>query len=171
MIMRLAGLVCLGVLQCAPLVAADCDERLCSKAKHHVFIKQSISIQLAQKMIAAASKKAEELGARQNIAIVDEGGALKAFSRMDGAHHLSISVAKNKAYTALLGMSTQEFFESTQKDPGLATGVSHLDRVITFGGGFPIIIDGQVVGGIGISGGSVDEDIQCAKAALSIVSH
>ena len=78
----------------------------------NVVKKHSISSELAQKMVDEAVTKAKELGVTENVAIVDDGGNLKAFSRMDGAPILSIQMAQNKAYTALFGVSTQDFFDS-----------------------------------------------------------
>src|ERR1700704_6504143 len=72
--------------------------------------KHSISSELAQKRVNAAVAKARELGVAENVAILDDGGNLKAFSRMDGASMPTIEIAQNKAYTALFGISTQDFF-------------------------------------------------------------
>ena len=74
-----------------------------------VLRKHSISSELAQRMVDEAVTKARELGVTENVAILDDGGNLKAFSRMDGAPILSIEMAQNKAYTALFGVSTQDF--------------------------------------------------------------
>src|SRR5580765_3331019 len=79
-------------------------------------------------------------------------GNLKAFSRMDGAPILSIEIAQNKAYTALFGVSTQEFFDFIQGDPSLLAGIPTLARVAAWGGGFPIKVNGEIVGAIGVSG-------------------
>jgi uncharacterized protein GlcG (DUF336 family) len=76
----------------------------------NVMKKHSISSELAQKMVDQAVAKARQLGVAENVAVVDDGGNLKAFSRMDGAPILSIEIAQNKAYTALFGVSTQDFF-------------------------------------------------------------
>src|SRR6202008_3133396 len=84
-----------------------------------VIKKHSISSELAQKMADAAVAKARELGVAENVAIIDDGGNLKAFSRMDGAPILSIEMTQNKAYTALFGVSTQDFFNFIQGDPSL----------------------------------------------------
>jgi uncharacterized protein GlcG (DUF336 family) len=88
----------------------------------NVVKKHSIASELAQTMVDAAVAKARELGVRENVAILDDGGNLKAFSRMDGAPILSIEIAQNKAYTALFGVSTQDFFDLIQGDPSLLTG-------------------------------------------------
>ena len=136
----------------------------------NVVKKHSISFELAQKMVGAALAKAKELGVTENVAIVDDGGNLKAFGRMDGAPILSIQMAQNKAYTALFGVSTQEFFNFIQGDPSLLAGIPTLSRVAAWGGGFPIKVNGEVVGAIGLSGApTVQNDVACAKAALALV--
>ena len=136
----------------------------------NVVKKHSISFELAQKMVGAALAKAKELGVTENVAIVDDGGNLKAFGRMDGAPILSIQMAQNKAYTALFGVSTQEFFNFIQGDPSLLAGIPTLSRVAAWGGGFPIKVNGEVVGAIGLSGApAVQNDVDCAKAALALV--
>ena len=135
----------------------------------NVFVKNSISAELAQKMIDAAVAKANAIGVPQNIAILDDGGNLKAFCRMDGAALLSIEVSQNKAYTALFGFPTQDFFNFIQGDPSLLNGLPNLPRIAAYGGGFPIKIDGQVVAAIGCSGGTVQNDVDVAQAALAVV--
>jgi uncharacterized protein GlcG (DUF336 family) len=136
----------------------------------NVVKKYSISSDLAQKMLDAAVAKARELGVCENVAILDDGGNLKAFSRMDGAPILPIEIALKKAYTALLGVSTQEFFEFIQGDPSLLAGIPALERVAAWGGGFPIKVGREIVGAIGVSGApAVQNDVDCARAALSLV--
>ena len=104
----------------------------------NVVKKHSISSELAQKMVDEAVAKARKIGVAENVAILDDGGNLKAFSRMDGAPILSIEIAQNKAYTALFGVSTQDFFNFIQGDPSLLAGIPTLARVAAYGGGFPI---------------------------------
>src|ERR1700686_1549558 len=133
--------------------------------------KHSISFELAQRMVNAAVAKARELGVSENVVILDEGGNLKAFGRMDGAPLPTTEMAQNKAYTALLGVSTQEFFNFIQSDPSLLAGVPTLARMAAWGGGFPIKVNGEVVGAIGVSGAPmVQNDVDCATAALALVS-
>src|ERR1700738_2558007 len=133
--------------------------------------KHSISSELAQKMVNAAVAKARELGVTENVAILDDGGNLKAFSRMDRVPIPSIEIAQNKAYTALFGVSTEEFFNFIQGDPSLLAGIPTLARVAAWGGGFPIKVNGEVVGAIGVSGApTVQNDVDCARAALALVS-
>jgi uncharacterized protein GlcG (DUF336 family) len=136
----------------------------------NVIKKHSISFELAQKMVNAAVKKAKELGVSENVVILDDGGNLKAFGRMDGASIPTIEIAQNKAYTALFGVSTQDFFNFIKDDPSLLAGIPTLSRVAAWGGGFPIKVDEEIVGAIGISGApAVQNDVDCAKAALALV--
>ena len=133
--------------------------------------KHSISSELAQKMVNAAVAKARQLGVAENVAILDDGGNLKAFSRMDGAPIPTIEMAQNKAYTALLGVSTKDFFNFIQGDPSLLAGIPTLSRIAAWGGGFPIKVNGEIVGAIGVSGApTVENDIDCASAALALIS-
>src|SRR5580698_746808 len=138
----------------------------------NVVKKHSISSELAQKMVDEAVAKAREVGVTENVAILDDGGNLKAFSRMDGAPILSIEMAQNKAYTALFGVSTQDFFNFIQGDPSLLAGIPMLARVAAYGGGLPVQVDGEIVGAIGVSGApTVQNDIDCAKAGLAALSE
>jgi uncharacterized protein GlcG (DUF336 family) len=133
--------------------------------------KHSISFELAQKMVAAAVAKAREIGVSENVVILDDSGNLKAFGRMDGAPIPTIEMAQNKAYTALPGVSTQEFFNFIKRDPSLLAGIPTLSRIAAWGGGFPVTVNGEVVGAIGVSGApTVQNDIDCAGAALTLVS-
>ena len=137
----------------------------------NVVKKHSISFELAQKMVDEAVAKARELGVSENVAILDDGGNLKAFGRMDGAPIPTIEMAQNKAYTALLGVSTQDFFNFIQSDPSLLAGIPTLARMAAWGGGFPIEVDGEIVGAVGVSGApTVQNDVDCARAALAVVS-
>lgn len=125
--------------------------------------------QICLKMIEAAVAKARELDIRINVAIMDSGANLKAFLRMDEAPLLSETIAKNKAYTAAsFGLPTHEWYTMIKDDPSLLHGIVHTDRLVIFGGGLPIKSEGYLIGGIGVSGGTVEEDIQCAQAALDV---
>src|ERR1700738_1648351 len=132
--------------------------------------KHSISSELAQKMVEAAVAKARKIGVSENVAILDDGGNLKAFGRMDGAPILCIEMAQNKAYTALFGVSTQDLFNFIEGDPSLLAGMPTLARVAAWGGGVPIKGKGEMVGAIGLSGApTVQNDVDCASAALALV--
>jgi uncharacterized protein GlcG (DUF336 family) len=136
----------------------------------NVVKKHSISSELAQKMVNPSVAKARELGVAENVAILDDGGNLKAFSRMDGAPIPTIEIAQNKAYTALFGVSTQDFFNFIQGDPSLLAGIPTLGRVAARGGGVPIKVNGEVVGAIGLIGApTVQNDVDCLRAALALV--
>jgi uncharacterized protein GlcG (DUF336 family) len=104
----------------------------------NVVKKYSISYELAQKMVDEALAKARELGVTENVAILDDGGNLKAFGRMDGAPILCVEIAQNKAYTALFGVSTQDLFNFIQSDPSLLAGMPTLARMAAWVEGFPL---------------------------------
>jgi uncharacterized protein GlcG (DUF336 family) len=133
-------------------------------------VKHSIDAQTAELAVAAAAKKAAELKLRMCIAIADEGGNLKAFLRMDGAPGLSIQIAQDKAFTAAsFGMPTHAWYDFIKDDPPLLHGITHTPRLIIFGGGFPIVLGGEMVGAIGLSGGHYTQDMECARAALQAI--
>src|ERR671931_2946643 len=101
------------------------------------FPKSSITTEAAHRVIAAAEAKASEIGTPMDIAVVDDSGVLKAFSRMDGAPLLSIQIAQDKAYTAAgFGMPTHGWHDFIKDDPPLASGApSGIERLVIFGGG------------------------------------
>ena len=135
-----------------------------------VFRKTSITSETAHRMIDAAERKAREIGHPMVIAVVDEAGVLKAFSRMDGAALLSVQVAQDKAYTAAgFGLSTDAWHDFIKNDPPLLHGITHTPRLVVFGGGFPIHLEGEIVGAIGLSGGHYTQDMECARAALAAI--
>lgn len=130
--------------------------------------KTSISIETAHKLIAAAEKVAAQIGKAVAIGIVDESGVLKAFSRMDGAPLIAVDLARDKAYSAVsFGIPTHGWFEFIKNDPPLLHGIVKTPRLIVFGGGYPIEIDGAMVGGIGVSGGHYEDDMKVAQGALA----
>jgi uncharacterized protein GlcG (DUF336 family) len=135
--------------------------------------KRSISAAAAAKAIRAAEAKAKEIGVPMCIAICDESGVLKAFTRMDGAALLSIQIAQDKAYTAVgFGMPSDQWYPFIKDDGPLALGIPKVDRLIIFGGGYPIRVngaDGPIVGAIGVSGGHYTQDMDVAKAGLEAV--
>ena len=138
----------------------------------NTFTKKSISTMLAQQMIEAATKKAQEIGFSIAITIVDESGNLKVFSRMDNAPLISIDASRKKAVTAVgFGFPTGDaWYNFIKDDPILNHGAHNLKDFILLGGGSPITIDGAIVGAIGISGGHYKQDEECMNAALSILA-
>jgi uncharacterized protein GlcG (DUF336 family) len=135
----------------------------------NVFEKRSISSEAAHQVIAAAERKALEIGTPMVIAIVDESGVLKTLSRMDGAALLSVQVAQDKAYTAAgFGLATDQWHDFIKNDPPLAAGATTgISRLVVFGGGYPIKVGDQIVGAIGVSGGHYSQDMQVAQAGLA----
>ncbi len=133
--------------------------------------KASITNEAAVEAIRAAEKKAAEIGVPMCIAVVDESGVLKGFSRMDGAALLSVDIAQDKAYSAVsFGIPTHGWFDFIKDDPPLLHGIIKTPRLTVFGGGYPIQIDGAVVGGIGVSGGHYEQDMVVAQAGLAAIS-
>src|SRR4051794_27276863 len=132
----------------------------------------TISLDLADKMMEAAREKAKEMGINFSIAIVDRVGNLKEFAIMDGAPVLSEEVAKNKAFSAAAyNRATHEWYDRIKDDPPLLHGIVHTPRLVTFGGGYPIKIGDEVIGGIGVSGGHYSHDMQVCEAALEVLKN
>lgn len=128
----------------------------------------NIDLDTALKLIEAAKSKAKEIGVPMVIAVVDDGGNLVAQQRMDGALLISVNISLNKAYTAVaIKIPTHQLAELSQPGQPLF-GIHNTDngRIVIFGGGYPLKSDGQIIGGIGVSGGSVEDDMKCAVAAL-----
>ncbi|WP_424212991.1 GlcG/HbpS family heme-binding protein [Streptomyces sp. BI20] len=129
----------------------------------------ALTNELAQQVLKAAEKAAADLGQPSTIAIVDESGNLNALNRQDGAALLTVEIAQDKAYTAAgFGMPTDQWHEFIKDDQPLAMGApTGIRRLIVFGGGLPIVVDGAVVGGVGVSGGHWSDDIKIAQAGLA----
>jgi uncharacterized protein GlcG (DUF336 family) len=145
------------------------DERF-EGGKRMTIVKHSIDAEMAEKAVAAAATKAADLKLKMCIAIADEAGDLKAFLRMDGAPKLSIGIAQDKAYTAAsFSMPTHAWFDFIKDDPPLLHGITHTPRLTVFGGGFPIVVKGEMVGAVGLSGGHYTQDMECARAALAAI--
>ncbi|UPY38413.1 heme-binding protein [Sediminicoccus sp. KRV36] len=130
----------------------------------------------ARVMIAAATAQAEAMGVRQSVCIVDDGGYPILLERMDGARITGPQIAWNKAFTAAGHKRSTHLFNTPPNGPALpgneAFGIqwSFEGRFAVFVGGFPIILDGQVVGGIGLSGGNGEQDIACGVAGLKALA-
>jgi len=129
----------------------------------------SLSLSDARMLIAAAEKKAKELGIPYNIAVVDAGGDLISHVRMDGAWLGSVDIAINKAWTArAFDMATEDIAKMAQSGkPLFGINSTNHDKVVIFGGGVPIKLEDAVVGAVGASGGTVDQDMKVAEAAAS----
>jgi uncharacterized protein GlcG (DUF336 family) len=133
--------------------------------------RQTISLDAAKALIEAAEAKSQEISVPMAIAIVDDGGLLKAFHRMDGLDRaVAVDLVPMKAYTAVsFRAPTHMLAEGAKNDVVMAATLATTPHFTLLGGGYPIM-DGQVVvGGLGVGGGSVDQDMQVAEAALAAV--
>ncbi|MGG1949458.1 heme-binding protein [Trinickia sp. NRRL B-1857] len=125
----------------------------------------TISLEAAQELIAEARRACTARGFAATIAITDAGGHLRAFERSDSVPFLTVDVAIDKAWTAVsFGLSTHQW-NQYMAEPAVAP-LAHHPRVTPVGGGMPIFHDGQLVGGIGISGGTSVQDHEAAEEAL-----
>lgn len=118
----------------------------------------------ARKVLDAAVAKAQEMGVPQCIAVVDEGGHLLAFTRMDGARVLSIDSSMSKAMTAA---SSRVASGRVEGDVGLRLGVATRGKFINLPGGLPIVIDGKLVGAVGVGSGTGEQDLEVARAGVA----
>lgn len=132
-------------------------------------IVESITLEDARRVIAAAEEKAREIDCPMDIAIVDAGGNLKVHVRMDGAFVGSIDISINKAWTAMAFKGeTKDLAGMTQSgDPVFGLNTTNDGRVIIFPGGIPLTRDGEIVGAIGVSSGTVDQDQAVAEAGAT----
>lgn len=122
----------------------------------------------AQILIEGARLKATEIGIPMCIAVVDESGNLIAFERMDGGKVTSITIAQDKAFTAAAARKATHEYNEVNVPGNLAFGI-HTEvggRLSSVGGGIPVLIDGDVVGGIGLSSGTPAQDMECAQAGV-----
>ncbi len=122
----------------------------------------------ARILIEGAAGKARDIGVPMCIAIVDESGNLIAFERMDGGKITSITIAQDKAFTAAAAKKATHDYNAANVPGNLAFGI-HTEvggRVSSVGGGLPVLVDGEVVGGIGLSSGTPQQDMECAQAGI-----
>ena len=124
-----------------------------------------LNLEAAKKVVAGAEAKAKAIGVPMNIAVVDVGGNLVAFERMDKAWLGSINIAINKAFTAVaFNMTTEDLGKASQPEQSLfGIHASNNGRLIIFGGGIPLRKGDELVGAIGVSGGAVTADIEVAE--------
>ncbi len=129
----------------------------------------SVTLSSAQAVVEGARAKAEEIGVPMNIAVVDEGNNLAAFGRMEGAWLGSIDIAQNKAYTSRsFDMSTKDLAPLCQPNqPLFGIHASNQGRLIIFAGGIPLMSGDDIVGAVGVSGGSVEQDHEVAEAGVA----
>lgn len=136
-----------------------------------VSVSQSnIHVHAANAAAYAAIAEAEKLHININVSVVDASGVPMAFLRMNGAPLHSISIAEDKAYTAAsFGLATDAWLPILNQAEQLKIGLVERPRLVVFGGGLPIVEAGVCIGGIGVSGGSEEQDILCAQAGLHAI--
>lgn len=122
----------------------------------------------SQSLIEGARAKANEIGIPMCIAITDESGNLIAFERMDGGKISSVTIAQDKAYTAAAARKATHDYNAACVPGSLVFGIhtSMGGRLCVVGGGLPVSVDGEVVGGIGLSSGTPQQDMECAQAGI-----
>lgn len=132
---------------------------------------RTISLAVARVAVDRAVQESTALGCPTCVAVVDRAGHLLSYDRMDGAPLLSGQLAQDKAYTvAVNGLASHQWWEMIQDEPSLVHGVNKIDRLIIFGGGLPIVVDGELVGAIGVSGKStMEQDKAIAQTAIEAV--
>ena len=130
-----------------------------------------ITLEEAQRSISAAEEKARQMGQPMNIAVMDAGRNLVAFHRMDGAWVASTDIAIDKAFTSAgRGLTTRKIGEMAQPgQPLFGINTTNGGRIVIFAGGLPLMRDGEVIGAIGVSGGTVDEDEEVAEAGVAVL--
>src|SRR5262245_55663351 len=133
----------------------------------------SLTLEDAKRMVSAAETKAASFGVAYNIAVVDAGGHLLAFVRQDGSLIGSIDLAIGKAVTArIFDKATSLLAELAQPGaPLFGIEQSNGGKVVIFGGGLPVLIGGAIVGAVGASAGTVEQDIAVAEAAAAAISQ
>jgi uncharacterized protein GlcG (DUF336 family) len=129
----------------------------------------TLTLDNAKRMLAAAEAKAEDFGLAYNIAVVDAGGHLLAFARQDGALIGSIDLAIDKATTArIFDKKTSDLARLSQPGtPLYGIQETNAGKVVVFGGGIPVTLNGSIVGAVGASAGIVEQDVAVAEAAIA----
>jgi len=127
-----------------------------------------LGIDEARLLIDGARAKADKIRVHMCIAVVDESGNLIAFERMDGGKTTSVTIAQDKAFTAGAARKATHEYNAACVPGNLAFGIHTAmgGRLRVVGGGLPVIVDGDVVGGIGISSGTPQQDMECAQAGI-----
>lgn len=129
---------------------------------------KELSLEIVKAMAKAAEEKALEINVPVVISAVDKGANLMLMHRMEDAFVTSIDISINKAFTsACLKQGTHEIVDAVQPGASLyGLQLTNNARIVPFGGGLPIIVDGNVVGAVGVSGGTVEEDMLIAQTAV-----
>ena len=132
----------------------------------------ALTLELAERFIAAAKAKAQRESWEMSFAVVDLAGNPVALARMDGARWLTAGVAQSKAFTAAtFQRASAEVAELAQTRPQLFGSIGSLAGrpLLLAGGGLPLITRGELLGGVGASGGTEEQDVECARAGLAAI--
>jgi uncharacterized protein GlcG (DUF336 family) len=133
----------------------------------------AIALAAAQQALAAGIAEADRFGVAVSVAVVDAGGVLRAFARMDGAEIAGEVLAVDKAYTAVAHRTSTADLGALAQPGGELFGLeaNGRGRYVMFGGGLPVTgSDGVVIGGVGVSGAAVAQDVACAEAARAALT-
>ncbi len=129
---------------------------------------KTLSLEEAELMLDAAQKKAEEMGVPEVLCVADSAGYPIALRRLDGGKVTSVQIAMNKAFTAAGHRKpTHHYKNALPGEEAFGIFTQHEGRFTVFVGGFPVVVDGQVVGGIAASGGNGEQDIACCEAGIA----
>jgi len=131
-----------------------------------------LTLDLAERFIAAAKEKAQAQGWAMSFAVVDAAGNPVALARMDGARWLTAGVAQSKAFTsAMFQRTSKEVADLAQTRPQLFSSITSLAGrpLLLAGGGLPLVMKGELLGGVGASGGTEEQDAECARAGLTAI--
>jgi uncharacterized protein GlcG (DUF336 family) len=167
------GFAAAGLLVVGTTAAVAQTPTVAQTAPMTTYTKQSVTLEAANAAVAAGIAKSRELGILSTVAVYDEGGTLKALATMDGARYTGIQFAMDKAWTAARRLApTQDLADAMAAGPEM-NWHSFLKQPQTtlLGGGMPIVVGGQVAGGIGSSGGSIAQDIEVANAGLAAIQR
>jgi uncharacterized protein GlcG (DUF336 family)/NAD-dependent dihydropyrimidine dehydrogenase PreA subunit len=179
--------VCIECEQCAlvcPVHAIFIDTELpdewhAFKEKNAEFFRgrkegiMAVPVAKAMEMISAAHQKAEQIGINVSVSVVDEAGRLIAFGKMDKALSMTIDLATSKAYTSASFQMASQMVAAMASQASLFVDsvlVSSQGKMVPIGGGLPIVKDGvSIIGAIGVSGGTPDQDEECGRAGLNLL--
>ena len=163
------GRVALGVAAGAVLAAGAGAAAAPAHAQTQVSApRESVTLEAAHALIGAAVARAQEIGVPMAVAIVDESGVIKGFARMEGNGLASVELVQAKAFTSVAFRApTHVLAERNQGDPSRVASLPNFERVTLLAGGYPIRSGNAIVGGIGVGGGSPQQDMEVAEAALA----
>ncbi len=167
-----AGVLCIGMLA-SVVLAFGPSTAVAQPAPPMTYTKQSLTLEAANAGVAASIAKSRELGVLSVVAIYEEGGTLKALATMDGARFTGLQFALDKAWTAARReAATQDLADAMAANPDTYWhSFLKQPQMTLLGGGLPIVVNGQVVGGIGSSGGTIPQDTEVAKAGLAAMQR